>query len=623
MFAFLWRPTAVCGLGLAVLIHSHVHAAEPARLPSVVVTATRLPQPLDDVLSDVRVIDSETIRRAGAATLTELLQTHAGVEIRANGGPGQTSAVFIRGTNANHVLVLVDGVRINSATAGTTALENLPLAQIERIEVLRGAASSLYGANAIGGVIQIFTRRGERSEARLGVGSDATRDVAAGLGRSVADTRFDVQAGYRETRAFSAAHTGAGAFVFNPDDDRYRNTNLGGSLAHDWARGHTLTLRGSASLGRVHFDSGPGSDDVSRQRLASLALESRDRIDDAWTSWVRLARGTDDTRISGVFPSRFRTDQDQVSWQNDLKALGGDLATGVEWRREQVDADTAYTQTQRRIGALFASYAVTREDHSAQLSLRRDDDSQFGGHTTGMLGYGFKLGAGWRASASAGTAFKAPTFADLYFPLTDFGSPGFPFLFGGNQNVRPERSRNVEAALRFEDARWRASLTLFRNRIRDLIAPGPLPSDPNVSSVVNLDNAHIDGSTLGAGMVSTAWRVAAEWTHQRAIDAQTRRPLLQRARNHATANAEWTPGAWRAGVEWVGSGARDDLDFNSGNRVRLGGYGLVHLHAGYRLTPELSMSVRLNNLADKLYELVNGFNTPGRNVYLALEYAAR
>lgn len=623
MFASLWRPGALCGLGLSLLIPLSGHAAEPSQLPNVVVTATRLPQPLTQVLADVRIIDSETIRNAGAATLTELLQTHAGVEIRANGGPGQTSAVLMRGTNANHVLVLVDGVRINSATAGTTALENLPLAQIERIEVLRGAASSLYGADAIGGVIQIFTRRGERSEARLGVGSDATRDLSAGFGRRFEVTRLDLQAGYRETRAFSASNSGAGGFVFNPDDDRHRNLNFGGSIGHDWARGHSVTLRGLASHGRTRFDSGPASDDASSQRLTSLALESRDQLGDAWTSLTRIARGSDDTRISGVFPSRFRTDQDQFSWQNDLKALGGDLAAGIEWRREQVDADTAYTQTQRRVGALFASYAVVQDAHVAQISLRRDDDSQFGARSTGTLGYGFRFAPGWRVSASAGTAFKAPTFADLYFPVTDFGSPGFPFLFGGNPSVRPERSRNAEAAVRLDDARWRADLTLFRNRVRDLIAPGLLPTDPSVSSVVNLDEAHIDGATLGAGFTADAWRLRAEWTHQRAIDAQTRLPLLQRARNHATASAEWQPGEWRAGVEWILSGAREDIDFVNFSRTRMGGYGLVHLHTGYRLTPQWSVSGRLNNATDKRYKLVNGFNTPGRNVYVALEYAAR
>ena len=629
MFASLRRPAASCGMGpfflsfLLSLLASPARAAESTQLAPVVVTATRFSQPLAEALSDVRVIDADTIRRAGAATLTELLQAHAGVEISANGGPGQTSAVYLRGSNANHVLVLVDGVRINSATAGTTALENLPLAQIERIEVVRGAASSLYGADAIGGVIQIFTRRGERTELRLGVGGNATRDVSVGVGRVFGATQVDLQTGYRETRAFSASNTGAGAGVFNVDDDRYRNSNLNGAVSHAWASGHSLTLRGLVSVGRTQFDSGAASDDASRQRLGSLALECRDRLSEQWSSLVRLARGTDDTRISGSFPSRFRTDQDQLAWQNDVKALGGQLASGVEWRRERVDADTAYTQTSRHAGAVFASYGGAIDAHSGQLSLRHDRDSQFGGHTTGNLGYGYQLAPAWRLSAGAGTAFKAPTFADLYFPSTDFGSPGFPFVFAGNPTLRPERSRNVEAGVRFEDGGARAGLVLFRNRIRDLIVSGPLPSDASVNSLINLESARIDGATLSGAFSTADWRVGAELTHQQAIDTRTRERLLRRARNHATASAEWTPGDWRAGIEWLGSGAREDIDFVSFSRTTLGGYGLVRLHAGYRVTPELSVSARLNNAADKGYELVRGFNTPGRNLFVALEYAAR
>ncbi len=626
MNAFRHRPAALCGLGLLVLsLFSFAsRAAESAQLPSVVVTATRIPQALANTLSDVRIVDAQAIRDAGAATLAELLQVHGGVEIASNGGPGQTSALYIRGSNANHVLVLVDGVRINSATAGTTALENLPLAQIERIEIVRGAASSLYGADAIGGVIQIFTKRGERSEVRVGTGSRDTHDLSAGLGRRFGDTSVDLQAGYRESRAFSATHPGIGS-SFNPDVDRYRNRHLAAALAHDWATGQSLSLRGMASMGSTRFDSGAASDDVSRQRLASLALESRNRLLAQWTSLVRVARGTDDTKISGGFSSRFRTDQDQFTWQNDIAAVAGQVATGVEWRRDAVDADTAYTQTRREVRAAFASYAAGFDAHSVQVSLRHDDDSQFGGHVTGNLAYGYRLASAWRLSAGGGSAFKAPTFADLYFPRTDFSSPGFPFFYAGNPALRPERSRSIEAALRFDEAAWNGALTLFRNQVRDLIASGALPNDPATSSVVNLAAARSQGATLSAGHATPAWRVGGEWTRQSALDTATGERLLRRARDHAAASAAWTPGPWRVGAEWVASGDREDIDFATfpSNRVKLGGYALVNLHAGYALTPELSVSARLANATGKHFELVRGYNTAPRNLFVALEYSAR
>ncbi len=230
------RPAALCALGLCFL-SVFCRAAEAPQLPSVVVTATRTAQPLSSVLSDVRIIDSETIRDAGAATLTELLQLHGGAEIAANGGPGQNSSVFLRGSNAGHIVLLVDGVRLNSATAGLNAWENIPLAQIDRIEIVRGAASGLYGADAIGGVIQIFTRQGARTQLQVGAGSWRTREANVGLGRELGATRLSLQAGYRESQAFSATNP-ANGFSFNDDRDPYRNKNLGITLEHEWASGH-------------------------------------------------------------------------------------------------------------------------------------------------------------------------------------------------------------------------------------------------------------------------------------------------------------------------------------------------------------------------------------------------
>lgn len=596
----------------AVLAPPAARAAETSALPTVVVTATRAPQPLSSTLSDVRVITSETLRQSGAATLVEVLRAHGGVEITANGGPGQTAGVFLRGTNSNHVLVLLDGVRINSATAGTTALESLPLAQIERVEVLRGPASSLYGADAIGGVIQIFTRQRDRTELRAGLGRWRTREASAGVGRSFGTTRLDVQAGWRETRSFSATNASSG-FLFDPDRDGNRNGNLSAALTHDWARDQRLTLRAFGADDDTEFDGSPGAADVNRRDLSSFSLESRNRLTAAWSSLARVARGTDDTRIEGSFPSRFRTHHDQATWQNDIAALGGRVVAGAELRRERVASDTAFTQTRRHVRSLFGGYAGEIGSHGMQLSLRNDDDSDFGSHRSGNIAYGWHITPAWRLSAGAGSAFKAPTFSDLYFPFTDFGGG---FTFSGNPDLDPERSRSVEAALRFEQAGWRAGATLFRNRIRDLIASTGL-------TLENVNRARIRGATLDASYAGDAWRAAAEWTHQSAVDRDSGQHLLRRARDHASASLTWTPGAWHAGAELVLSGQRPDFDFATFGRTRLGGYGLLNLNGGWRLTPELTLAARLDNATDRKYELVRGFNTTRRNLFVWLEYAAR
>ena len=609
------RPAALRGLGLFLLFSlSQLAAAQPAAAPEsrplepVLVTATRLAQPQSALLSDVRVIDAETIRSAGTMSLPELLRMHGGAEIAATGGPGQISSVFLRGTNANHVVLLVDGVRVNSATSGTNAFENLPLEQIERIEILRGPASSLYGADAIGGVIQVFTRQGERTEARVGVGSRHTREASVGVGRQLGATRFSAQAGYTESRAFSATNE-ASAFSFFPDDDPYRNRHANLALSHEWAPGQTLAARALQSVGTTRFDSGVDIDDVNRQRLSTFALESRNRLSANWQSLLRAARGSDDISIRGSFPSDFRTDSDQLTWQNDFAALGGALAAGLEWRREQVTSDTAYAEDERRIGSVFTSYSGATGAHALQASVRRDDDSQFGARNSGNLAYGLRLAPAWLLRAGVGSAFKAPSFNDLYYPLS--------FGFQGNPDLRPERAKSAELAARFEQTGLRAGLTVFRNRIRDLISV-----DSSFSTVVNVKRARIRGVTLDADADLGGWALRGEVTQQDAVDADTGKRLVRRARHHGSVGVSAPPGVWRYGADLAYSGARFDAASNA-PASRMGGYALLNLHAGYALAREWNLSLRVDNATDKHYDVVQGYNTAGRGVFVALNYAAK
>ena len=581
--------------------------AQPATMDPVVITATRIPQPVSTLLSDVRIIDRDDIANANSASLIELLQAQGGVEIATNGGPGQIGAVFIRGANANHVVVLIDGVRINSATSGTNALENIPLRQIERIEIVRAPASSLYGADAIGGVIQIFTRDGgNRLSASAGAGTWRTQRYDAGIAREWGSTRFSLRAGYEESRAFSATNE-ANVFSFDPDDDPYRNRNVTASLAHGWAPGHELVARAFVSDGTTHFDAGPGTDDVNRQRLSSYSIDSRDKFIDGWSSLVRIARGTDDIDTSGGYPSSFRTNQDQGSWQNDFRVPGGTLIAGIEYRRESVTSTTEYSETARTIRSVFAGYSGAFGPHLAQGSVRRDDNSQFDDRTTGSIGYGYRITPAWRVSASTGTAFKAPSFNDLYFVS--------PF-FSGNPDLRPERSTSYEGAIRYDDGRHRGSLTVFENRIRDLIAV-----DPTFTTVVNVNEARIRGATLALATDIGSHRLKAEVTHADPIDVATGNLLVRRAKTFGSLSVNGSAGSWRWGGELIGSSERFDSVTNAPSS-RLAGYALVNLRAAFAITPQLTVSARWNNVLDKKYELVRGYNTPGSNVFVLLEYAS-
>lgn len=601
------RPSAWCGLGL-LLSSLAAHAADTTALAPVVVTATRSPQPVTAVLADMRVIDAETIERAGALSLAELLQVHGGVEISSTGGPGQVSGLFLRGANTNHVLLLVDGVRVNSATVGTNAFEHLPLAQIERIEILRGPGSSLYGADAIGGVIQVFTKQGPRTQASLGAGRWGLREASLGLGRTFGATRLSLQAAAQRSDGYSATNDAASPFLFNPDDDAYRNTSLGLNAEHDLAAGHTLALRLTSARGTTHFDSGPDSDDVNRQRLGQLTLESRNRLAAGWRSLVRLARGTDHLNTEGGFPGFFDTDQDQATWQNDLDALGGTVTAGLEARREKIHSSTAYTQTARDQWGLFGGWSAQFAEQLVEASLRHDDDSQFGGHGSGRLGWGWRLAPAWRLSAAAGTAFKAPSFNDLYYPES--------FGFSGNPDLKPERSRSVEVAARYDGAAGRAGLVLFENRIRDLIAV-----DPSFTTVINVNRARIRGLTLDGAWRGGPWRLRGEATLQLPQDTTSDHLLVRRARRFGSAALDHDAGAWRVGAELVASGARFGTVANT-EASRMGGYTLLHLTTGWSISPEWTLSARLNNAFDKQYEVVQGYHTPRRNLFVSLAYSA-
>ena len=571
---------------------------------AVVVTATRFPQPRSQTLQPVTVITAQDIAQSGQQTLVEVLQALGGVETVNNGGFGQPSGVFMRGANIGHTLVLIDGMRLSSATAGSTALENIPLAQVERIEVVPGQLSSLYGSDAIGGVIQVFTKGGKdapAASASAGVGSYGTSSLGAGIRRTLGATDVSVNAGYFDTKGFDATKPSIPFGIHNPDRDAYRNENVSAKLAHHLAEGHELGLNVFQSDGKTHFDNGPTSDDVNHQTLTAYSIYSANQMSKVWKSLVRVAEGTDDQKISGAFPGFFTTRQPQLTWQNDIVIGPGTAIAGVEYLTQHVSSDTPYTQTYRSVKSAFGGYTGHYGRHFWQANVRQDDNSQFGNHSTGLLGYAYALTSALRLRVGAGTAFKAPTFNDLYFP-------GF-----SNPNLRPERSRSKEAGAIYERAGHRLSATYFENRITDLIVLDP------TFTPQNLARARIKGSELAYQAFFGGLQVRAQATFQDPVDDATGKLLPRRARQYGTLAINHAMGAWRLGGEVVASGARFDRP-GEDPATRMHGYGLVNLTASYALTRALSLRARWNNIFNRDYELAQNFNTPGSNVFVALQY---
>ncbi|MBI5751361.1 MAG: TonB-dependent receptor [Hydrogenophilales bacterium] len=577
-------------------------------LGMIVVTATRIPTPVRELLNDISVITEEEIQRAGQATLPELLRTLPGVEFSANGGAGTNSSVFIRGANANHTLVLIDGMRINSATSGTTALEKIPLGQIERIEVLRGPGSHLYGSEAIGGVIQIFTKSGGATPGFHfggGVGSRGLHQANAGGNGKLGEVSFNLEVANESTDSFSALGNPAHTF-YNADNDPYRNTSVNGKLGYTLAPGHELSLTGFHSVGRTHYDSKsttpsiPASFDFrNEQTLSSYALQSRNQFRPEWQSTLRIGTSTDDLRTATLNShwDQIRTDQDQVLWQNDITTRIGVVTLGAEHLDQQVTSNTVYAVTHRTVMSYLTGYRGKFDAHSLQLNLRHDDNSQFGGHLTKSLAYGYQLNREWRGTASIGTAFNAPTFNNLYYP-------------GGNPNLKPETAINRELSLHHERGSRHASLTVFDNRINQLITySGTTP--------VQIQSARITGAALAYQARFDEYGVHASATWQDPRNETSKLLLNRRAKQTATAGIDRQWNAWNFGSDVVAAGKRFD---DTNNTKRMGGYTVFNLNAANRYSKDLSFLARLNNAFNKQYELARDYNTPDRNVFIGFDY---
>lgn len=574
-------------------------------LQPLVVTATRQAVPLNEQLSDVTVLSREQIDQAGNATLAELLGRQAGVEFTSNGGIGTSNDVFIRGAYATQTVVLVDGMRIGSATLGTANFSRLPLSQIERVEILRGPASSLYGADAIGGVIQIFTRRGDgpaRINASAAAGSYGTREMTAGVQGGNAEASFSLQAGHYETKGFSALRNPA-ASGYNPDRDGYRSDTLSGSFSIRPKAGHEIGLNFLYSTGRNQYDTTPvGIDHSLDQDQINYSVFSRNTLTEGWTSTVRLGRAIDDstTLRGGIRNAIIRTEQDHWQWQNDIRLWGGQLLLAVEEMRQQVGGTTAFPVSERQIRSYVSGWSGAFGAHRVQASLRHDNNSQFGARNTGNLAYGYQLTPDWRARVAAGTAFRAPTFNQLYFP--NFG----------NVALLPEDARNREVGLVWERNGHQANVTYYDNRISNLIVNVGSPSQPR-----NVSKAQLKGLTFSYGGSFAGTRLDASLDVSRPEDADGGLRLPRRAAQQLKLAAARDFAGWLTGIEFSASGRRFD---DVANQQAMGGYALTHLFVEKSLEKGLTLFARANNIFDRDYELARNYGTAGANFFIGLRY---
>lgn len=602
-------------------------------LDPIFVTATRTAITVDDALSSVTVITRADIDRLQPRSIADLLTGLPGVVFAQSGGQGQQTSLFLRGTNSTHTLLLIDGIRVGSVSAGLPAFEQIPVSQIERIEIVRGPRSSLYGADAIGGVIQIFTRHGHpdgglRPYLSLTGGSRSTLDGAVGLSGGDDHAWYNLSLGGNYTSGINAcrpgaANVGAGCFANEPDDDAWRNWNGTASGGYRWDNGVLLTANWLRSKSDVEYDGSPygGNQAVNEQRVAGARLSF-----DALAAWkVTLTAGQSkdlsSTYYQGVYQDIFAgTDiyypriavgfansrRNQVSWQNDVTLAPNQLLTaGLDYQGEHIDSATGYLDTRRSDTGGYAQYQGSFGANEVQLSARRDHNTQFGDHNTGAAAWGYHLGDGLLLSASYGSAFHAPTFNDLYYP---YGSR--------NPDLKPETSRSAELGLSQHRDVWYWSLHAYQTRIDELIT-----LDSNYVPM-NISRARIRGLEGSLGLNLGAWRWQGYLTALQPVNddggVNNGNWLPRRPERTGRVDVDRSFGRWAVGATWNAAGKRYD---NLANTVRLGGYTTTDLRASYALARGWQVQARLANAFNRNYETVYYFNQPGRSFFLTLRYA--
>ena len=516
---------------------------------------------------------------------------------------------MLRGATAKQTVVLIDGVRIVSATAGTTSLEYLNLDAIERIEILRGPASSLYGADAIGGVVQIFTKRGSGKpslSANVGVGAEGKRVIGAGIAGKADRTAFNLAFSHNQTDGISARSNRLS--TYNPDRDGFENTTYNASVQQQLAEGHSLDLSAFQSESINQYDSSAKAQDEAKSRLSGQSIKLHNRLAQNWNSTLGYNYSTDKSLnyTNGNFntaSSYIETRQNQWQWQNELDlASAGQLALGLESTEQHVLSKNVYAKTRRTNNAAYVGYQGEFGVHRLQGSLRQDDNSQFGGHSTGQIGYGFVPAAGWLLRAAYGTAFRAPTFNDLYWPAA---------TYTGNPNLKPEQAHNRELAAQWKAGSSKVTLTAFDNKLDNMI-------QALSSGVVNIDQARIIGQTLEGSTVIAGINLSANITSQRARDEKTGKTLQYRSKLHGGITASLALDRTTLSAELRAAGKRPT---SAANTEYLRGYGVVNLGADYQLDKQWTLNTKLTNVGDKRYETVKDYNQPRRGWFVGVRYA--
>ena len=584
------------------------------------ITANRRLQNVNKSLAAVTIINRKTIAKSQANEITELLRQVPGLTIQNSGGAGKATSVHLRGTNSSHVLVLVDGVKVGSATLGSVAFQDIPLENIERIEIVRGPRSALYGSEAIGGVIQIFTLKGKEGfhpQISLSTGSHKLRKLVVNIAGGIASDKglgwYNLNVGSQNSEGFDARYLNFGKPDTQKDKDGYRREQLSLGLGHQFINGSEAQINLQHVKGNNEFD-GSGDDHATYLREV-ISGKYQMPLGAKTKAMLQLGQSKDRSNsFGGGVGTKFNTKRESVSLLLDTRiGANGALIGGIDWQKDKINTTRAYSKNSRKNTGVFASYQSSFNKLDLEVSARQDDNQQFGTKTTGSFAVGYRLNNRLRLSTSYGTAFKAPTFNDLYFPSSKFSV--------GNPNIKAESSKNLEFGIQgtLNTGSW--EVNLFQNKVNNLIAWAPKADGQWTPS--NTDKAVINGLEASYKTVLKNWDINTSMAYLSAKnDKGINKGKFLRYRPKKTLNLDISRqfGRWNVGSTVHAESSRYTKQDNS---TSLAGYTTLDLRTEYAISKSWSAGVKVANVLDKKYETNEGYNQDGINGMLTLKYAPK
>ncbi|WP_017476283.1 TonB-dependent receptor domain-containing protein [Pseudomonas sp. PAMC 26793] len=561
------------------------------KLPDVVISANRQVQARNDSSAANTIFTRDDIDRLQPTSVTDLLSRVPGVQVSQAGGRGSLASVYIRGTKSAQSLVLVDGQRIGNSTSGDSNLQHLNIQQIERVEVLRGSRSVIYGSDAIGGVIQIFTRHGNESglqpRLHVGFGSNQTWERSLGLSGGDEKTRFNLGASLDDTAGINRTYV---SYPSDRDHDAYRNQSTSFSLSHAFNEDLEAGVNVLDNRGKSEFDNSfSPQKPYSNFTVSSVSSYVDARINDAWKS--RLEAGHSENREEtrdklSTERSVFNTYRNSLNWQNDLTLNEqNSLILGGDWYEDQVNSSAQLNEDSRWNRAAFIQHRFQAQSFSTELGLRRDQNQQFGGHNSWSGTFTLPLNPDNDLLLSYSEGFRAPTFNDLYYP--DYNAQK-----SSNPNLKPETSKSYEVQWRSQlNDTSRLEASLYRTDLKDAIV-----IDSNVPQ--NVSSARINGFEAALKQELFGWQSSLGIALIDPRDRDTGRTLARRARRTLSLDLDRQFDRFGVGASWQAvSSSYDD----AANQQRLGGYGLLGLRGSWAVNREITLEMKLDNLLNKAY----------------------